>query len=211
MDRIQIGVLQHEAEADGRSRQLAQIGIAFPGDRPIELIAVDFVAVGQSESLVGHSLGGGTALSLALESPQRVEKLVLVNSLGLGQEIALWVRLLCAPTIPRALSRLARALMRGLSLLSLPLHDAPHNLGRHIAGLRGQRTVWRHRLRELRVPTLVVWGKRDLYLPVAHAYAASHLIPNCRLYIWDNCGHSPCRDGRFNPILLDFLQDKPLP
>ncbi|HLE02646.1 MAG TPA: alpha/beta hydrolase, partial [Dehalococcoidia bacterium] len=70
---------------------------------------------------------------------------------------------------------------------------------------------WRHRLRELRVPTLVVWGKRDLYLPVAHAYAASQLIPDCRLHIWDNCGHSPCRDGRFNPILLDFLRDKPLP
>jgi 4,5:9,10-diseco-3-hydroxy-5,9,17-trioxoandrosta-1(10),2-diene-4-oate hydrolase len=163
-------------------------------------------------ALVGHSLGGGTALSLALESPQQVEKLVLVNSLGLGEDIALWVRLLCAPTIPRALSRLARALIRGgLSLLSIPLHDAPHNLGRHIAGLRGQRTVWRHRLRELRMPTLVVWGEQDLYLPVAHAYAASQLIPNCRLYIWDNCGHSPYRDGRFNPILLDFLRDKPLP
>ena len=171
----------------------------------LEALELDKVA------LVGHSLGGGTALSLALESPQRVEKLVLVNSLGLGQEIALWVRLLCAPTIPRALSRLTRALMRGLSLLSIPLHDAPHNLGGHIAGLRGQRTVWRHRLRELRVPTLVVWGKRDLYLPVAHAYAASQLIPDCRLHIWDNCGHSPCRDRRFNPILLDFLQERPLP
>jgi pimeloyl-ACP methyl ester carboxylesterase len=170
----------------------------------LEAVELDTVA------LVGHSMGGGTALSLALESPQRVEKLVLVNSLGLGEEIALWVRLLCLPTIPRALSRLTRALVRRSSLLS-PIHDAQRKLGRQIAGLRGQRTVWTHRLKELRVPTLLVWGKRDLYLPVAHAYAASQLIPDCQLHIWDNCGHSPYRDRRFNRILLDFLRAKPLP
>ena len=155
-------------------------------------------------------MGGGTALSLALESPQRVEKLVLVNSLGLGEEIALWVRLLCAPTIPRSLSRLARAIIRrGLSLLSIPLQDGP-NLRNYVADLKGQRTVWKHRLKELTVPTLLIWGKRDLYLPVAHALAAYQLIPDCRLQVWDNCGHSPCRDGRFNPALLDFLQERPL-
>jgi 4,5:9,10-diseco-3-hydroxy-5,9,17-trioxoandrosta-1(10),2-diene-4-oate hydrolase len=171
----------------------------------MEALELDKVA------LVGHSMGGGTALSLALECPQRVEKLVLVNSLGLGEEIALWVRLLCAPTIPHSLSRLARAIIRGgLSLLSIPFQDAPHNMRKHIADLKGQRTVWKHRLKELAVPTLVIWGKRDLYLPVAHAIAASQLIPDCRLYIWDNCGHSPCRDGRFNPALLDFLQGSPL-
>ncbi len=38
-------------------------------------------------SLVGNSLGGGVALQFALNFPQKVEKLVLVNSLGLGKEI----------------------------------------------------------------------------------------------------------------------------
>jgi len=167
----------------------------------LETLKLDRVA------LVGHSMGGGTALSVALESPQRVEKLVLVDSLGLGEEIALWVRLLCLPTIPRALYRVVQALMRQLSILSGPPHEAALHLGKHIAGLRGQRTVWKDRLKELVVPTLLVWGKRDLYLPVAQAYAASHLIPDCQLHVWDNCGHSPYRDGRFNSVLLDFLRD----
>jgi pimeloyl-ACP methyl ester carboxylesterase len=163
----------------------------------MEALELDKVA------LVGHSMGGGTALSLALECPQRVEKLVLVNSLGLGEEIALWVRLLCWPTIPRWF---VQAINKALSFLSVPLQDVPHDLGKNIAGMKGQKTVWTHRLKDLKMPTLVVWGKRDLYVPVAQAYAASQLIPHCQLQIWDNCGHSPYRDGRFNHILLDFLR-----
>src|SRR5438034_11176432 len=56
LDGIQIGVLQHKAETDGRSRPLAQLGTAFPGNHPLDLIAVDFVAVGQGESPQGHPL-----------------------------------------------------------------------------------------------------------------------------------------------------------
>ena len=164
----------------------------------LEALELDRVA------LVGHSMGGGTALSVALESPERVEKLVLLNSLGLGEEIALWVRLLCLPTIPVAVYRAVQALVR--RLWSVPLHAVPHDLGKYLAGLKGQKTVWRDRLKELTVPTLLVWGKRDRYLPVGQAYAASQLIPDCQLHILDNCGHSTYRDGRFNPILLDFLR-----
>jgi 4,5:9,10-diseco-3-hydroxy-5,9,17-trioxoandrosta-1(10),2-diene-4-oate hydrolase len=50
----------------------------------------------QKASLVGNSMGGAISLKFALDSPERVEKLVLISSLGLGQEIMLIHRLLAA-------------------------------------------------------------------------------------------------------------------
>ena len=49
--------------------------------------------------LVGHSFGGGIALHYALRFPHEIERLVLVNSMGLGKEVALWVRFLVFPGI----------------------------------------------------------------------------------------------------------------
>ncbi len=50
----------------------------------------------KSFHLMGHSLGGGIALHYALRFPHKIKKLVLVSSMCLGKEIALWVRFLSA-------------------------------------------------------------------------------------------------------------------
>ncbi len=52
-------------------------------------------------SLIGNSLGGGVVLEFALNFPGKVEKLVLVNSLGLGKEITLTLRLATLPFVGR--------------------------------------------------------------------------------------------------------------
>lgn len=52
-------------------------------------------------SLMGNSLGGGVALQFALSYPQQVEKLILVNSLGLGREIAWSLRMANLPWVDR--------------------------------------------------------------------------------------------------------------
>src|SRR3954451_12671374 len=48
-------------------------------------------------TLVGHSLGGGIAMQFAYQFPERVERLVLVNSGGLGSEVSAWLRAASLP------------------------------------------------------------------------------------------------------------------
>ena len=66
----------------------------------------------ESFNLVGHSLGGAVALNYALEFPYKIRKLVLVSSLCLGREIALWVRLLSIPAFLRSIGSIVLAALK---------------------------------------------------------------------------------------------------
>jgi len=65
-------------------------------------------------------------------------------------------------------------------------------------------------LPQVQTPTLVVWGKRDIYLPVAYAYAAHELLANSHLHVFWRSGHAPHkeRSEEFNWLVLDFLGGK---
>jgi pimeloyl-ACP methyl ester carboxylesterase len=62
--------------------------------------------------LVGHSIGGSIALDYALSYPHRLNRLVLVSSFGLGNRIALWIRVLSASPFIRSLGRATQAVFR---------------------------------------------------------------------------------------------------
>jgi proline iminopeptidase len=63
------------------------------------------------------------------------------------------------------------------------------------------------RLTELGMPTLVIWGRHDHIFPVRHAEAAKDKLPNGRVVIFDDSGHTPQMEEpeRFNRLVLDFL------
>ena len=171
----------------------------------------------ESFHLVGHSLGGGVALSYALEFPHKLKKLVLVSSLCLGKEIALWVRFLSIPAICRAIGAAVLAVLRGVkwvvkSLLApiefvMPFSRQSMNLGTSVTNFREQNLVLANRLSEVMMPTLVVWGAKDPIVPVRQAYAAAQLIPDCQLKIFEDCGHSVYREElqQFSRVLTGFL------
>ena len=165
--------------------------------------------------LVGHSVGGGIALNCALNYPQKIKKLVLISSLCLGKEIALWVRVVTLPAratwamlmaIFRVIRWLASKIIIPMELV-LPRFPITVSLGRNISNLREQTLVLAHRLSELVMPTLVVWGARDEIVPVRHAYAAERAIPQCQLRVFKNCGHNVHRDEieEFSRLLTGFL------
>jgi len=186
-------------------------------------------------TFVGQSLGGGIAMQLAYQFPERCERLVLVNSGGLGQEVNLILRLLtspgaeyvlplvCTPRLRDAGNLVASWLARGgirptaasqeiwRSYASLTDADARQAFFRNLRAvidLRGQAVSALRRLyRAAQLPTLLVWGAQDPFIPVSHAVAAHKAIPGSRLEIFDGVGHFPHCEApeRFVEVLVDFI------
>ena len=96
------------------------------------------------------------------------------------------------------------------TLLATPAYRAAYlSALRSIAGMRQLRdgVVVQDRLTELRMPTLLIWGGHDHIFPASHAQVAVGRIPNGRLEVFDDSGHTPQMEEpeRFNRLVLDFL------
>jgi len=187
-----------------------------------------------SATIVGHSFGGGVAMQLAYQHPELVDRLVLVGSGGLGREVTWFLRALSLPgveyvmplgfskpligastEIGRLLGRLdirspkLGELWRGYrSLADAPNRQAFVRTMRGVIDIGGQTVSATDRLYlAARVPTLIVWGERDMIIPVAHARAAHEAIASSRLEVLSGVGHFPQVEApdRFNDVLVDFL------
>ena len=70
-------------------------------------------------------------------------------------------------------------------------------------------------MKEIKVPTLLIWGNNDTITPPFVAKEFNKLIPNSELHFIDLCGHAPMmeRPDEFNEILNGFLtkQNRPVP
>jgi pimeloyl-ACP methyl ester carboxylesterase len=185
-------------------------------------------------ALVGTSMGGAAALSFALRSPERVEKLVLVACYGLGKDIPhgrlgyfLVHAPLAADLVYTLLGRSRRALRAGLRrmvgdprVVSDELVDEARRLldqpasGRAFRSFRKNEVGWSglktdlsQRLGEVVVPTLLVHGDRDRVVPVEWARRAHERLPDSELRVLRGCGHWPPRERpeEFNRVVTDFL------
>jgi pimeloyl-ACP methyl ester carboxylesterase len=167
--------------------------------------------------VVGTSFGGLAALRLAQRSPDRVTRLLLLDSAGLGRELPSVVRLITLPGLTRLGVRPSRrgaaAVFRTLltsnraelsdlqvqALLDY-LHASARRAGtaylartlRLFAGPAGQReVVTPAELAALPQPVRFVWGERDPFLPVAHAHAAARHCRDGAVVLVPGVGHSP--------------------
>lgn len=170
-------------------------------------------------TMVGHSLGGGIAMVYFWQFPERVERLALVSSGGLGPEVSPLLRsaalpgaraLLAAAADPRVTSALARgggalrrrgsglgvqlqAIARALAPLETPgAREAFIQTLRAVIDPRGQRVGASDRLYLLsEVPLLIVWGERDRTIPLEHGRAAHAALPHSRLVTLPGVAHFP--------------------
>jgi pimeloyl-ACP methyl ester carboxylesterase len=195
------------------------------------------VKLGQERAtLVGHSLGGGIAMQFAYQFPEITERLVLVSSGGLGPEVNPVLRAAALPGANLFIAATAgpgrvagAALARGLATVGLQpsadvaefargyasLADAPRRSAflatlRAVVGTDGQRVEAGDRLYLAEgVPVLIIWGRRDRVIPVAHAEHAHEAIPDSRLEVFDAAGHMPQLEApaRFVAVLERFLQE----
>ncbi|MHB8533121.1 MAG: alpha/beta fold hydrolase [Solirubrobacteraceae bacterium] len=186
-------------------------------------------------TIVGHSLGGGIAMQFAYQFPEMCDRLVLVDSGGLGREVSLLLR---AATLPGselvlpviAASRLldAGAKVGGLlSRVGLRLGTDLEQMARgHSTLADGEsRAAFLHTLRSVidhggqrvnasnrlylaaHVPVLTIWGEHDSIIPVAHGRAAHESLPGSELVVLSRSGHFPQLDEpeRFLDAVLDFI------
>jgi pimeloyl-ACP methyl ester carboxylesterase len=187
-------------------------------------------------TMVGHSLGGGVAMQAAYQFPERCERLVLVDSGGLGREVALYLRALalpgselvlsvgCSPRVVTAGRTVGQWLRRvGLrptasimevarcyaSLVRPEARLALLRTLRSVVDAGGQRVSAADRLPlAAHIPTLIVWGDRDGIIPPAHGRAAHAAIPGSRLEVFAETGHFPQAEQpeRFALVLADFMR-----
>lgn len=174
------------------------------------LAGLDAMSV-RKATLIGISLGGGVALRTALDAPDRVDRLALISSMGLGRSIHYAYKALASPWLgPRLaqpdrerIRRLWLALVDDPTVITDELIEENYRLleqpgasevllaARHGVNLIGQRLRFTERLPFLPHDTLVMWGRNDRVFPVRHAERASRLIPRCQLDILEACGHVP--------------------
>jgi pimeloyl-ACP methyl ester carboxylesterase len=152
--------------------------------------------------IVGHSMGGYIAAQLAVEHPERILRLVLVDA---------------AVPLPRK-SRLQHLLHLGREMRYTPPQFL-HLLATD-AALAGPRTVLsaanqllvadlEPELGKIAAPALIVWGEHDPLVPPEIGDRLAELIPNARRCVIPGSGHKPMleRPEAFNAAVIAFLTE----
>ncbi len=185
---------------------------------------------------LGNSLGGACALRLALDSPQRVDKLVLMGPGGIGTTRSLPTaglnHLLSyytgeGPTLAKVETFIRDYLVYDGSSIPQELVEARYRSSierdvlahpplRRPSGPLALRTLWRmdftrdSRLKSLTTPTLVIWGTEDKVNRPEGGRMLARTLPNCDLLMLSRTGHWAQweRADLFNTVVRAWLLDE---
>lgn len=180
-------------------------------------------AVGfERASIVGNSFGGAIALSLAARHPDRVDRLVLMGSVGVSFPItegldAVWGYQPSFEAMRRILDYFAysRDLVDDeLAEVRYRASIQPGFQESYGAMFPAPRQRWvdamvtpDEQIAALPHRTLVVHGREDQVIPLANAHRLLELIPHAELHVFGRCGHWSQIEhtDAFNRLVLDFL------
>ena len=190
----------------------------------------------KSFSLGGLSMGGQISLNFTLQFPFAVRKLVLVGSAGLGTKLRWQVlgRLggefpALQESVRKTAVRSPETIRRSLQLFlhnpELVTDDLVNEISRALA-VPGAGRAWRSylahemdywgfrhvflgRLAEITLPTLILHGANDQFIPLKWAKKAHQLLPNSKLHVFPECGHWLPREKttEFTARVLEFLAE----
>lgn len=168
----------------------------------------------QGVHLLGNSLGGHVGLVYALNHPDRIKTIILTGSSGLFEngmgetypkrgnyefikkktELTFYDPQVASKELVDEVFEIVNNRLKAIKIISLAKSAIRHNLG--------------DELREIKAPTLLIWGKNDTITPPLVAEEFHRLIPNSEVHYIDYCGHAPMMEvsSEFNAILDDFLK-----
>ncbi len=169
-------------------------------------------------TVVGQSLGGGVAMQFVYQHPDYCQRLVLISSGGLGQDVGWTLRLLSAPgaelimpvIAPPQVVKIGDKLRSWLSAASIQsprgaemwsayssLSDSQTRQAflrtlRSVVDYRGQAVSALNRMHlTSELPLMIIWGDQDRIIPVEHGHALDEMRPGCRLEVLPGVGHFP--------------------
>lgn len=179
-------------------------------------------------ALVGNSLGGGTAVRLALDHPDRAGRLVLMGPGGLSvnlfapdptEGVKLLGRFSAAPTREN-LERFLRIMVYNQQLITPELVEerfavastpealaAARAMGKSFSGPDFELGMMWREVYRLRQRVLLIWGREDRVNPLDGALVALKQIPRVQLHVFGQCGHwaQVEKFDEFNKLTIDFL------
>jgi pimeloyl-ACP methyl ester carboxylesterase len=152
--------------------------------------------------LVGHSFGGMVACEVAAARPARVDRLVLIDPLGLWRDdvpIPNWMLLNHADLVGHVFHDTdGEAARRMFAPPEDPDAQVMARVGLQWAMGATGKFLWpipdkglKKRVHRIQVPTLVVWGKEDRIVPPVYAEEFVRRIPGARAETVDQAGHAP--------------------
>jgi pimeloyl-ACP methyl ester carboxylesterase len=182
--------------------------------------------------LVGNSMGGYIAAEVAIQFPERVNRLVLVSAAGISSAVTPQAPILTFGRVATAIATNTAARHRKLAARPVTRHCSLALVARHPRLLKPDLAYegffkgagkpgfddalrasldydFRDRLPEVKVPTLIVWGEKDSIIPVRDADEFERLIEDSRKVVMKDTGHIPMaeRPVTFNDLLVDFLAE----
>jgi len=173
----------------------------------------------EKADLVGHSLGGWIALHMVLQAPERIERLVLVDSMGLDIEASSATDLstLDETALYNAMFATRGVLVAAGDFGGVPLDLRHGALFKHIqngqqnlvaltSGKCGEASL-RSSLKDISAETLIVWGDTDLLTPLDHANILASNIRRSRMTVIKGAGHYPQKEKpqTFLRVVCNFL------
>jgi pimeloyl-ACP methyl ester carboxylesterase len=167
--------------------------------------------------LLGNSLGGHVGLVHVLKHPEKIKSLILTGSSGLFENAMgdsypkrgdyEYIKNKTAQTFydPAVATKelvdevfeITKNRIKVIKIIALAKSAIRNNLGEE--------------LNQIKIPTLLIWGKNDIVTPPFVAEEFHKLIPHSQLKFIDKCGHAPMMEvpGEFNDLLDSFLQSLP--
>ncbi len=167
----------------------------------------------QNIHLLGNSLGGHVALVHVLKHPERIKSLILTGSSGLFEngmgdtypkrgdyeyirkktEVTFFDPAMATKELVDEVYDIVNQRLKVIKVLALAKSAIRNNLGEE--------------LKEIKMPTLLIWGNNDTITPPFVGKEFNRLIPHSELHFIDKCGHAPMmeRPAEFNEILSGFL------
>jgi 2-hydroxy-6-oxonona-2,4-dienedioate hydrolase len=163
--------------------------------------------------LMGNSLGGHVGLVYTLKHQDKVKTITLTGSSGLFEngmgetypkrndrefmrkktELTFYDPKMATKELVDEVYSIVNNRIKAIKIIALAKSAIRHNLG--------------DELKQITVPTCLIWGRNDTITPPMVAEEFKSLIPNSELHWIDKCGHAPMMEvpGEFNEILSAFL------